>query len=100
MSLLVCIYLLKLLAGGEQVKGEQEAIDIINDRSKPLAAYVFTSKKEVEERMVASISSGGMIVNDTVMHVSSLPPNLLGPQETYNAKLCSLCMESILHMFS
>jgi hypothetical protein len=89
MSLLVCIYLLKLLAGGEQVKGEQEAIDIINDRSKPLA-----------ERMVASISSGGMIVNDTVMHVSSLPPNLLGPHETYNAKLCSLCMESILHMFS
>lgn len=52
------------------MKGEQEAIDIINDREKPLAAYVFTSKKEVEELMVASISSGGMVVNDVVMHVS------------------------------
>lgn len=53
------------------MKGEQEAIDIINDRNKPLAAYVFTSKKEVEERMVANISAGGMVMNDSVMHVSS-----------------------------
>ena len=61
-----------LLAGGrEQVKGEQEAIDFINERAKPLAAYVFASKKEVEQRMVASISAGGMVVNDTVLHVSS-----------------------------
>jgi aldehyde dehydrogenase (NAD+) len=58
-----------------QVKGVQEAIDIINDRNKPLAAYVFTSTKEVEQQMVASVSAGGMVVNDTVMHfaVSGLP---------------------------
>lgn len=53
------------------MKNEQEAIDIINERAKPLAAYVFTSKKEVKELMVASISSGGMVVNDTVLHVRS-----------------------------
>jgi len=55
----------------EQVKGEQEATDIINDRNKPLAAYIFTSKKEVQERMVANISAGGLVVNDTVLHVSA-----------------------------
>lgn len=52
------------------MQGEQEAIDIINARPKPLAAYVFTTNKAVEERMVKNVSSGGMVVNDTVMHVS------------------------------
>ncbi|XP_073385182.1 aldehyde dehydrogenase family 3 member H1 isoform X2 [Physcomitrium patens] len=51
-----------------KVQGEQEAIDIINARPKPLAAYVFTTNKAVEERMVKNVSSGGMVVNDTVMH--------------------------------
>lgn len=49
----------------------QEAIDIISDRPKPLVAYVFTKNKEVEKRIVASISSGGMVVNDTIVHVSN-----------------------------
>lgn len=51
-----------------KVKGVQEAIDIISDRPKPLVAYVFTKNKEVEKRIVASISSGGMVVNDTIVH--------------------------------
>jgi len=58
-----------------KVKGVKEAIDMINDRPKPLAAYVFTASKDVESQFVADVSSGGMVVNDTVLHfvVPGLP---------------------------
>lgn len=52
------------------MKGVTEAIEFINDRPKPLAAYVFTTKKEVEQQFVADVSAGGMVVNDTSLHVS------------------------------
>eukprot|EP00741_Cyanophora_paradoxa_P015713 tig00020904_g15170.t1 len=51
-----------------------EAIDFINDRPKPLAAYVFTSSKANQERFLRETSSGGVDVNDCMMHVSN--PNL------------------------
>uniref|UniRef100_A0A8C9W7Q3 Aldehyde dehydrogenase family 3 member A2 n=1 Tax=Scleropages formosus TaxID=113540 RepID=A0A8C9W7Q3_SCLFO len=43
--------------------------------SSPLALYVFSSKKQVIKKMMAETSSGGVMVNDVVMHytVSSLP---------------------------
>jgi aldehyde dehydrogenase (NAD+) len=52
-----------------------EAIDQINARPKPLALYVFSEDKGVQDRVLRSTSSGGVCINDTVMQVSlsSLP---------------------------
>ncbi len=45
-------------------------MDVILGFPKPLAFYVFSTKKEVQERLVIGISAGGMGVNETIMHVS------------------------------
>ncbi|KAF3705689.1 Fatty aldehyde dehydrogenase [Channa argus] len=52
-----------------------EAIKFINKGEKPLALYVFTSDDKVIERMRDETSSGGLLVNDCLVHysVSSLP---------------------------
>jgi aldehyde dehydrogenase (NAD+) len=57
------------------VKGPEEAIDMIADQPKPLAIYVFTNDKVVQDQMVSKTSSGGMVINDALLHVvcSSLP---------------------------
>ncbi|KAI1893373.1 hypothetical protein AGOR_G00123070 [Albula goreensis] len=57
------------------VAGVDEAIRFINEREKPLALYVFSSKDRVIKRMIAETSSGGVTANDVMMHytLSSLP---------------------------
>ncbi|MUG92671.1 aldehyde dehydrogenase family protein [Scytonema sp. UIC 10036] len=53
----------------------QEAIDLINSRPKPLALYLFTNNKNLQQKVLQTTSSGGVCINDTVLHyaVSSLP---------------------------
>lgn len=53
----------------------EDTIHFINAREKPLAAYLFTSNKKLEEEFVMNISAGGLLINDTTLHlaVSSLP---------------------------
>ncbi|MEE2828459.1 MAG: aldehyde dehydrogenase family protein [Myxococcota bacterium] len=46
-----------------------EAIEFINDRPKPLALYVFTSKGKTRDAVLSRTSSGGACVNQTVMHL-------------------------------
>lgn len=52
-----------------------EAIAIINERPKPLALYLFSRNKNLQERVCRETSSGGVCINDTIMQiaVSSLP---------------------------
>ncbi|BAY27268.1 aldehyde dehydrogenase [Calothrix sp. NIES-2100] len=52
-----------------------EAIALINSRPKPLALYLFSQNKNLQKRILQETSSGGVCLNDTVMHcgVSSLP---------------------------
>ncbi len=52
-----------------------EAIDYINSRPKPLALYLFSDNKSKQERVLTQTSSGGVCLNDTIMHVgvNSLP---------------------------
>ncbi|XP_064600056.1 aldehyde dehydrogenase, dimeric NADP-preferring-like isoform X2 [Liolophura sinensis] len=50
------------------VKNEDEAIDIINSREKPLALYVFSTNKNVVDKIVEQTSSGGFCVNDVMVH--------------------------------
>ncbi|MCM0649561.1 aldehyde dehydrogenase [Clostridium swellfunianum] len=49
----------------------QEAINIINERPKPLALYLFTEDSAVEHKVLNSVSFGGGCVNDTISHVAS-----------------------------
>lgn len=48
----------------------EDSFDIINSKTKPLAAYLFTKDKKLEEKFVNTVSAGGMLVNDTALHVS------------------------------
>ena len=50
----------------------EECVGVINAKEKPLAAYLFTNDKKLEDKFVGNISSGAMIINDTVLHVSDL----------------------------
>ncbi|CEG27282.1 aldehyde dehydrogenase [Bacillus sp. B-jedd] len=43
----------------------------VNSHPKPLAMYIFTEAKEVQEELLGKISFGGGCVNDTVMHLAS-----------------------------
>ncbi|KAK9950232.1 hypothetical protein M0R45_005733 [Rubus argutus] len=56
----------------EKIEG---SFDVINSRPKPLAAYLFTNNEQLKKSFVENISSGGMLINDTVLHVAvaSLP---------------------------
>ncbi|WOG91589.1 hypothetical protein DCAR_0310838 [Daucus carota subsp. sativus] len=57
------------------VDNVEDSFNIINSRSKPLAAYIFTSDEELKKAFVRDISAGGMLINDTIIHltVDSLP---------------------------
>ena len=52
-----------------------QVINDINKQPKPLALYLFTSDKRVEKKVLNEISSGGVSINDTILHLanSNLP---------------------------
>ncbi|WP_066392356.1 aldehyde dehydrogenase [Cytobacillus eiseniae] len=52
-------------------KNLDEAIEMINKRAKPLALYLFTADKQIEERVLTEISSGGVCINNTVTHLAN-----------------------------
>jgi len=47
-----------------------EVIDYINARDRPLALYIFTHDKNIEERILRNTMSGGVTVNNCVLHVA------------------------------
>lgn len=48
-----------------------EAITFINQREKPLAFYIFSNKKEVQQKLLHSCSFGGGCINDTIVHLAT-----------------------------
>lgn len=46
-------------------------INIINSRPKPLALYFFSNDRGNIDRVISKTSSGGVCINDTIMHVAS-----------------------------
>ena len=52
-----------------------EAIDYINDRPRPLALYLFSCDKAIQQRVLSETHSGGVCINDTVIQtaIDSLP---------------------------
>ena len=47
-----------------------EAIDYVNDRERPLAIYYFGNDNAEQERVLSRTTSGGVTINDVIMHVS------------------------------
>lgn len=47
-----------------------EAINHVNDRPRPLALYFFSYDKELQKSVLARTHSGGVCINDTLMHVA------------------------------
>jgi aldehyde dehydrogenase (NAD+) len=58
-----------------------DAIRFVRERDTPLALYAFTESKSVADRIVDATESGGVCINDTVMHIAvpSLPFGGKGP---------------------
>jgi aldehyde dehydrogenase (NAD+) len=48
-----------------------EVISFINGREKPLALYIFSSSRHKQKKILATTSSGGGCINDTVVHLTN-----------------------------
>ncbi|MBW4574815.1 MAG: aldehyde dehydrogenase [Aphanothece sp. CMT-3BRIN-NPC111] len=48
-----------------------EAIALVNNKPKPLALYFFSTDKGKQQRVLRETSSGGVCINETVMHCAS-----------------------------
>jgi len=48
-----------------------EAIQFINDKSKPLALYLFSQKRTNIRQILKNTSSGGACINDVLIHISN-----------------------------
>ncbi|MDD0851819.1 coniferyl aldehyde dehydrogenase [Halobacteriovorax sp. GB3] len=48
-----------------------EAIQFVQNRPRPLACYLISNDGKVKERVLKEIHSGGVAINDTVMHVAA-----------------------------
>ncbi|MFQ5585084.1 MAG: aldehyde dehydrogenase family protein, partial [Calditrichia bacterium] len=49
-------------------KNMDEVIEIINSKEKPLALYIFSKSDENIERILSKTASGGVCINDVVLH--------------------------------
>jgi len=58
-----------------------EAIQYINARPRPLALYLYTGSSQVKEEVLKRTVSGGVSINDTLLHIAveDLPFGGIGP---------------------
>ncbi len=54
-----------------EMESFDEAIEYVNSHDKPLACYGFFDHDEDKEKLIDSVSSGGMVINDTLIHLSN-----------------------------
>ena len=59
----------------------EETVDYINDNARPLGLYYFGSDQQEESQVLNHTTSGGVTVNDVIMHISQedLPFGGVGP---------------------
>ncbi|MGX1901802.1 aldehyde dehydrogenase [Thermolongibacillus altinsuensis] len=48
-----------------------EAIAMVNAYEKPLALYLFSEDRQVQQQVIEQISFGGGCINDTIMHIAT-----------------------------
>jgi len=53
-----------------EIKNIDQAIDFIQERDKPLSAYLFTRSRASEQRFAANVSTGNLCINDVLMFMS------------------------------
>ena len=53
------------------IQSADEAIEFVNQRPKPLALYLFSSDHSISETILDQTSSGGVCINDVVIHMPS-----------------------------
>lgn len=53
------------------VDSVDDAIDFVNSRPKPLAAYLFSRSRAVRNRVVSEVSAGGMLINHVAFQAST-----------------------------
>ena len=58
-----------------------EAVDYINAHGRPLGLYYFGNDKQETEQVLNKTTSGGVTLNDVIMHISqeNLPFGGVGP---------------------
>lgn len=52
------------------VENVEQSFDLINSKPKPLAAYLFSNNEQLKTKFVNNVSAGGMLVNDTILHLT------------------------------
>jgi coniferyl-aldehyde dehydrogenase len=57
------------------------ALKYINDRERPLALYLFSYNRDLEQQVLEQTHAGGVSVNDTLMHIAQddMPFGGVGP---------------------
>ncbi|WP_068827534.1 coniferyl aldehyde dehydrogenase [Pseudomonas sp. BMS12] len=62
-------------------RGIEQAFNYVNDRPRPLALYYFGYDKAEQERVLSETHSGGVCINDTMLHVAQddMPFGGIGP---------------------
>ena len=62
-------------------RDRQEVADYINAHDRPLAIYPFTNNKDLQKFYISRVMSGGVSVNDALLHVAQhdLPFGGVGP---------------------
>ncbi|MCD7840123.1 MAG: aldehyde dehydrogenase [Erysipelotrichaceae bacterium] len=48
-----------------------EVIEFVNSREKPLAFYIFSSNRNIQNKLLQSCSFGGGCINDTIIHLAT-----------------------------
>jgi acyl-CoA reductase-like NAD-dependent aldehyde dehydrogenase len=63
-----------------EFKRTEEAIDMVNARPKPLTLYFFSNDVSMQNRIIRHTSSGGVLINDTVINfiTAALPLSGVG----------------------
>jgi len=58
-----------------------EALQFVQQRPRPLALYLFSNNKQLQQRVLTSTHAGGVCINETLMHVGQedLPFGGIGP---------------------
>ncbi len=49
----------------------EEAISIVRSMSKPLALYLYSSSRKIQQKISEEVSSGGLMINDNILHVAN-----------------------------
>jgi len=54
-----------------KISSLEDGIKYVNSRPKPLALYIFTNDEGKEQKILHETTSGGVCINDTLLHLSS-----------------------------